>query len=112
MIEDADFDFICLCCGGRNGERHPFCSYFKYVNDVEGPIDDDVYYQQLGEWLGSEEYKGSLMVPPGYILTKEYRIHLIEITESYRRSRDPGVLLFTLPGVDIPNIVSLTRFMN
>ena len=112
MQEEPEYDFICLCCGGRNGERNPFCSFHKYVKDLEGPIDDEEYLKQLGDWLGSEEYKGSVMVPPGFVMSKEYRFRLVEMTDPHRKSRSPGVLLFTLPGIDVPGTINLLRFMN
>jgi len=111
LVEESDFDFICLCCGGVNGERHPSCSYFKYVKESEA-VDDDEYLHQVGEWLGSLDYKGSLIVPLGYTLSDEYRSHLLEMTSPYLGVRDPGVLLFTLPDLHISGTVNLSRFMN
>lgn len=30
---DLRYDFICICCGGRNGEDHPDCSIRLYPMD-------------------------------------------------------------------------------
>ncbi len=112
MADDAPvYDFICLCCGGRNGERKPSCSFLRYVEE-EGDTDSDEFRLKLAEWLSSDDYKGSLLVPADHPLSEDYRKRIIEMTESFRRSRT-GILLFGLPGIELPaHTVNLSQFLN
>lgn len=105
------YDFICLCCGARNGEVYSWCSFHKYVTD-EAKTDSEEYRSQLAAWLSSADYKGSLLVPADYLLTEEHRQRILEMTEQFRSTRT-GILLFGLPGVEIPpHAACLSRFLN
>jgi len=112
MVEDAPtYDFICLCCGARNGERNSRCSFSRYVKD-EDDADSEEFRIQLAKWLASDDYKGALLVPADYELSEDYRLRIIEMTDAFRASRT-GILLFGLPGVKLPApTVSLTQFLN
>ena len=111
MVEDAPtYDFICLCCGARNGERPKRCSLNRYVKDEND--DSEEYWSQLAQWLASTDYKGALLVPADYELAEDYRLRIVEMTEAFRRSRT-GIILFGLPGVEVPaQAVNLTQFLN
>ena len=108
--DSPSYDFICLCCGARNGETLPACSSNKYFSS-EGEITEE-FQEQIAAWFASDDYKGSLLVPENIEITEEYRLHIVEMTENYRQSYT-GILLFRLPGVEYPaHAVSLSRFMN
>jgi hypothetical protein len=112
MAEDAVLcDFVCLCCGARNGERIPTCSFNKYVKE-SGDITSEDFREGLVQWLASLDYKGALLIPTDYLLEDEYRLRIIEMTEPYRKAKK-GIVLFGLPGVTLPgHAVSLTDFLN
>lgn len=111
MSSDSEisYDFICLCCGARNGANIPECTYNQYVT----ASDDDSLAQalQLSSWFRSSDYKGSLLVPEGYQLDTDYRLRIVRMTESFRRKRR-CLLLFTLPGVNDVNSIPLSSFMD
>lgn len=70
------------------------------------------FWLQLTHWLSSDDYKGSVLVPENYVLDDAYRLRIIEMTEPIRKSKK-GILLFGLPGLDLPApTVSLSQFMN
>lgn len=112
MAEDAVLcDFVCLCCGARNGERILTCSFHKYVKE-EGDLQSEEFRDGLVQWLASNDYKGSLLIPSAYVLEDEYRLRIIDMTEGYRKTRR-GIVLFGLPGVNLPgHAVSLAEFLN
>lgn len=62
---DLTYDFICLCCGGRNGELHPSCSVQNY-EDAVGEFDHS-------SWFSSQEYLGAVIVPADYIVSHDHR---------------------------------------
>jgi hypothetical protein len=112
VIEDApSYDFVCLCCGARNGEKSRTCTLFKYVSP-HGDVNSEEFQLGLTRWLASDDYKGSIIVPEDYPLPDDYRERIVEMTESFRRSHT-GILLFGLPGVTLPaHTVSLAQFLN
>lgn len=111
MDDDLDYEFICLCCGGRNGADIPECSYHKYVTNHD--IDSDEHSHQLAKWITSPDYKGAVLVPVGFQLDDEYRKRILRSTQHAREARNGGLLLFKLPGMKSSiRAVSLGRFLN
>lgn len=111
-MRDIPYDFICLCCGGRNGEDVANCSFSKYVPAQDEDSTSDEFMKKVANWLSSGDYKGSLIVSEGYILPDEYRIRIVRATEEYRKSFY-GIILFGLPGSDLSNnVINLSRFFN
>ena len=79
---------------------------------AEGDTDSEEFRLQISRWLASNDYKGSLLVPFDYPLSDDYRLRIVEMTESFRRTRT-GILLFGLPGVKVPaQTVDLASFFN
>lgn len=105
--EDLDlrYDYICLCCGGRNGELLPECSLnrFPMERDAIGLAAlPDWYAEQDFDyelWYNSPYYCGSLIIPSGYFLMPYERERLLQAAEFHLRLRDPGPMFFTW-GVD------------
>ena len=111
-MSDVPYDFICLCCGGRNGEEVARCSFSKYVPPEEDDSLSESFMAKVSDWLCSKDYKGSIIVPEGYVLSDDYRERIIRATEEFRAAYH-GITLFGLPGSDLSkNVVSLSKFFN
>jgi len=70
---DLSYDFICLCCGGRNGEDDPACTVRNYpLADATRPELPEWYSEQEYDsraWFRSAEYLGSVVVPANYVVS-------------------------------------------
>lgn len=71
-------------------------------------------YLDIIRWIGSKDYKGSLIVPAGFQLTEDSRLSLLRATETHRKNRLPGVLLFKLPIVkeNINNVLDIRMLLD
>lgn len=119
--KEFKFEFVCLCCGGRNGEVLAACSINKYPLDRTEDInkialEDRHMHLDILAWLDSPDYKGSVIIPVGYNLTDEARRIFLRLTDDYRKKHrnDNCVMLFKLPVIKekLPNVVDLTEFLN
>ena len=117
--EEFKFEFICLCCGARNGEVREACSVNKFPLDPATDINSlqpsvRHAYLDLLAWLESPDYKGSLLVPVGFEVTEENRLLLLRATEPHRAKRPRGIMLFKLPIIKekIQGIIDIRDFLN
>lgn len=101
--ENPTYDFICLCCGARNGEQIPKCTLNEvFSSKSEGKRDFQSFALAVDAWIRSPKYKGSILVPEGYQMTEEERLALVEMTAAYKETHS-GVLLFARPEIeDLP----------
>lgn len=110
MTDELLYDFICLCCGGVNGEEHAQCTVRDYplASDDPGPGYGARY--NYAAWFDSGDYRGSVIVPAGFEMTREHREVILGVTSSVSST---GLVLFKLPvlGEDVPGI-SISGFLN
>lgn len=83
---ELTYDFICLCCGGRNGELHPSCSVQSYET-TEGSYDFEA-------WFSSRSYLGAAIVPADYVVSADHLSLLRNLAAGTKPSVEGGPRLY------------------
>lgn len=111
---DLTYDFICLCCGGRNGEDHPGCSVRSFpLSDVAKSHLPEWYREQqydFNAWFASDEYLGSVIIPAHYVMSYDHRKFLKELTGAADNGVRPLLVQSILCDERIPNVIRLPAY--
>lgn len=112
---DLTYDFICLCCGGRNGEDHPACSVRNYLLTDEAREHLSEWHQEqpydFNAWFASDEYFGSVIIPAHYVLSEDHRKFLAELAGAVNAPRRrPFLVQSILCDDNIPDVYRLPAY--